>query len=263
MTKKQKAKTDNDISMTVVRPISIFIARLFSKTNITPNQITLLNFIILAPLTFYFLIQGTYINNLVALFFIFGYSLFDAVDGSLARMKSLESKLGSWLDSSLGTIYQNLLFCAIIIGVYIKTENWLWFLPGIFVLFGQNIANYLGFRYERDFGFDAYSGSKKFNQKFANLKKISLWDSFCKNIIVPSKFLYIFLFCCRYLLVLGILFNRLDIFLTIFAITINIRWLTMYFLYLRYLYDTKSKLYTVKFLAELYKYKNEDNRKNS
>lgn len=261
MNKEQQKRKDADFSVVLMRRVATFVAQSLVKTSITPNQVTILTFVIFVPLIFYSLIQGTYINNLIALFLIFGYSFFDLVDGLLARMKSLESKLGRWLDGSLGTIYQNLLFCSITIGVYAKTENWLWFLPGIFVLFGQSIANYLGFRYEREFGFDDYLGSKELNQKFADLKRVSLLDSFLKNIIVPSNIIYISLFCCRYLLVLGILFNRLDIFLLVFGITINVRWLSMYFLYSYYLSDKKSQLFTVKFLAELYKNKNKSNRK--
>lgn len=255
MTKKRK---DNDPSVVILRQLANFIAELLAKTGITPNQVTVLNFIIFVPLILYSLIQGTYINNLIALFFISGYSIFDSVDGLLARMKSLESKLGDWLDGSLGTIYQNLTFCAVIIGVAKSAGNWHWFFPGLILLFGQNMANYLGFRYDRDFGFDAYLGSEEFNQKFANVKRISFLDSFLKNVIVPSNFVYIFIFCCRYLLILGLILNRLDIFLIVFAITINLRWLSMYFLYLRYLSGAKSKLYTIRFLKELSLKKNEN-----
>lgn len=258
MAKEQQKRKDNDPSVVILRHLANFIAKLLAKTGITPNQVTVLNFIIFTPLIFYFLVKGTYIDNLIALCLIFVTIILDLCDGILARIKSIQSKFGAWLDGSLDRIFQFLIFCAVIIGVFRNTGNWQWFLPGLGVLFGQNIANYMGFCYDREFGFDVYLGSKEFNQKFANVKRISFLDSFLKNIIVPSNFIYISLFCCRYLLVLGILFNRLDIFLIAFGITINVRWLSMYFLYLRYSYGTENKLYTIKFLKELSLKKNEN-----
>jgi len=249
----EQQQKDNDPSVALMRKVANFIAKILKNTRITPNAITVLNFLIFTPLIIYFLIRGTHIGILIALFLIFVRAIFDLVDGSLAKMKSLQSKFGAWLDSSLDEVFQNLIFLAVIIGVVNSTGNWQWFLPGLVVLFGQNMANSICARYSHVFGFDDYSGSEKFNNKFLELNKISRLDSFLKNIIVPVNPFYIFFFTCRYLLVLGILFNRLDIFLIAFAITINVRWLVMYFLYLRYLYNTKSKLYTIKFLNEIEK----------
>ena len=256
MVKEQKKKRDKDSIVAILRYIANFIVKLLAKTGITPNQITILNFLIFTPLIVYYLIRGTYIDNLIALFFIFLRTIFDLVDGSLAKIKSLQSKFGACIDGNLDMILQYLIFCAVIIGVVNSTGDWQWLLPGLVLLFGQSMANVIGLRYELTFGLDSYMGSEEFNNKFSNLKKISLLDSFLKNIIVPSKSIYILFFTCRYLLTLGILFNRLDIFLIVFAITINIRWLAMYFLYLRHLCGTESKLHTVKFLKELSSRKN-------
>lgn len=252
MSEKQKIRKDNDPSTILMRWMVNPFTKLLAKTDITPNQITVLNFIILVPLIVYFFIQGGYLDNFIALFLMGVYSMFDLIDGKLARIKSMQSKFGHWLDGGLDRIFQFLILCVITLVIVRNMGSWQWLLPGLGVLFGQNIANFIGSRYENDFGFDVYSGSEEFNRKFSGLKKISFLDSFLKNIIVPSNLFYIFFFTARYLLLLGILFNRLDIFLIAFAITINIRWLTMYFLYLRYLYGTESKLYTVKFLRELY-----------
>jgi len=252
MLKQQKEKKkDNDPSYVILRRLSLKIVNVLAKTSITPNQITVGGFIIFTPLIIYFFIRGSRIDNLIALGFIFISVVIDLCDGTLARVKSMQSNFGQWLDGSLDKMFQLMIFIAIVIGIVLKTHNDLWYIVGIILLFGQSMADYMGFCYEK-LGFDFYSGSKDFNSKFTNLKKISFLDSFLKNIIVPSNLFYIFFFTCRYLLLLGVLLNRLDIFLIVFAITINIRWLTMYFLYLRYLYPVESKLYTIKFLRELY-----------
>ena len=257
----KEKRRDNDSSVALMRHLANFIAKILAKTEITPNVVTVLNSVVFTTSVVYFLVQGRYITNLIALFIMVLRSIFDLVDGSLARIKSLESKFGDWLDGSLDVVFDYLVLSATIINVARGTEDIKWFSVGLVMLVGRGMANFIGVQYERDFGFAADSGSREFNRKFKRLKKISPLDSFLKNIIVPSQFIYFFFFCCRYLLMLGILFNRLDIFLIIFATTINIRWITMYFLYLRYLHGTESKLYTVKFLVELYKYKTKINRR--
>lgn len=251
MTQQSKKRKDSDPTVVLLRYAAGFVAQLLAKTKITPNQITVLNFVIFTPLILYFFIKGTYLDNLIALFFIFVQMIFDLCDGLLARMKSLGSEFGAFLDSSLDGVLQGLIFISVIIGTIRITGDWQWLIPGLIVLFGQSMANCMGLRYEKEFDFDAYCGSQEFSQMFSPAKKISWLDFFLKNIIVPSKHIFILFFTCRYLLVLGIIFNRLDLFLIIFGITINIRWLSMYFMYLRYLYGTESKLFTIKFLKEL------------
>jgi phosphatidylglycerophosphate synthase len=251
MLKRQKRK-DNDPSMIIMRQISYLVAKILSKTKITPNQITVFNFIIFVPLILFFFIKGTYIDNLIGLGLIIITVILDLCDGVVARIKSLSSTYGGWLDSSLDSIFQSLLLVAIVIGLFQNTGEVKWFIVGLLMIFGQNMANVMGALFDKNFGFEAYSGSSEFTNKFINKPKLSLLDAYLKNIIVPSNFIYTFIFTCRYFLVMGILLNRLDLFLIFFSITINIRWISMWFLYLVYLAGKKSNLYTVNFLRELY-----------
>ena len=248
---KESNRKDNDPSVAAVRHLANSIVKIMAKTNITPNQITVLNFVIIVPAVLYCLLQKDYIYNIFALLFIFVYSLIDLVDGVLARTKSLQSKIGQWLDCSLGIIYQNLIFYVVILRVARYAGTWQWMIPGMFVLFGQNMAHYMGYRYEKDFGFDAYLGSEGFNKMFIDIKNLSILDVFLKNIIVPSNFIFISIFCCRYLLVLGLLFNRLDLFIIAFGATINIRWISMHVLYTLYLSGNKTGLQTVSILRKI------------
>jgi len=247
----QNTEKDNDPSVTPVRLIGNLAAKLFLKTNITPNDITLGKFIILLPFTLFFLAKGGYLNNLIALGLIFVNSVFDSVDGAIARAKSLKSKLGAWMDGMLDVYFLNLVLIAVAWNVVQTTGEPLWFFGGLFALFGQDLSNIMGSFFERKFGFDCYSGSANFRKKFIGLKKISLLDHFLKNIIVPSNFLYTFFFTCRYLFVLGIISNRLDLFLVAFAILINIRGIAMSLIYALYLSLNKTKFYTIKFLREI------------
>lgn len=253
----KNSRKDNDPSIKPLRILASYIAKILFKTGITANQVTIFSFIIFVPIVIYLIIQGKYLYNLIALGLIFITIIFDLSDGVLARLRSEQSKFGAWLDGSLDTIFQSFLLIAVIICTVKQTGNPQWFIIGMIMLFGQTMAHFVGFNYSRDFGFDSYSGSEIFNCKFNNLKRIPLFDSYLKNIIVPSNLAYISIFTVRYLLTLGILIDRLDIFILVFSITINIRWLSMFLLYLKFLaIDSESKLYTIKFLKEIHEESN-------
>lgn len=240
-----------DPNVIPIRLIANQIVRILMKTKITPNQVTVWKFILLLPLIAYFFLRGGYIDNIIALFLLVVSTIFDLVDGSLARMKSMTSKLGGWLDGILDLILSNIVLGAVTLGVMRITGNPHWALAGLACLFGQDLANVMMSYFEKKFDFSCEMGSEEFDQKFKKIGKISLWDSFLKNIITPTRLTYIFFFTMRYLLLLGVFFYRLDIFLIAFAIAINIRWSAMFYLYVKYLEDSKNKLYTVKFLKEL------------
>ncbi len=251
-TRRKKYKhRDNDPSSELLRWFARRIAELLAKTNITPNQVTIWKFIILLPPILYFFIRAAYIDNLIALSLIVVSAVFDLVDGSLARIKGMSSRLGGWLDGMLDVIFLDLILMTITIGVIKITGNPYWLVAGFLALAGQDVTNVMGSFFEREFGFDCYASSKEFNRKFAKAGKLSPLDSFAKNIIVPSNFTYTFFFTCRYLLLLGIILYRLDLFLIVFALMINIRWIAMCFVYGKYLQGGKSKFYTIKFLKEI------------
>lgn len=245
-------RKDNDFCVAMLRKMAMFVVKILAKTSITPNQVSIFNFLIFTPVILYFFGKGTHLDNLIALFFIIVTMVFDLCDGTLARMKHLQSKLGNWLDGSFDGISQILMFCAVTVGVINNTGNHLWIFAGLAVLFGQSMANIMGLRYEHDFAFDSYTGSERFNNKFNGLKKVSFLDSFFKNIIVPSNFVYIILFTCRYMFLMGILFNKLNWFLVLFGLMINIRWIAMHIMYSLHLKEKESKLNTIRFLKEAY-----------
>jgi len=249
--KQQETRRDNDPSAVGIRWIANQIAKPLAKTNVTPNQVTFWKFVIFLPPILYLLIRGGYVDNLIAVLLMVLNSIFDLVDGSLARMKNMGSKLGGWMDGMLDVVFLDLVLLAVTLGVIKITGNPYWLIAGFLALVGQDVTNVMGSYFEREFGFDCYAGSKKFNHKFARVGKLSFLDSFARNIIVPSNFTYIFFFTFRYFLLLGVILYRLDIFIAAFAVMINIRWIAMCLVYGKYLQGGKSKLYTIKFLKEI------------
>ncbi len=242
---------DHDPSVPPTRWLGSQITKLLIKTRITPNDISWTKLLILLPLSFYFLIQGKYLYNLIALFLVVLGSILDAIDGEIARKKKLASPAGAWLDGMSDVVFLQVILGAVAINVLKSTGDFFWLFVGVAAIIGQDATNVMGSFFTRDFDFNCYSGSEEFRKKFTKIKKISLFDSFLKNIIVPSNFIYTFFFTCRYLFLLGILFNHLEIFILLFAITINIRWIAMFYLYFKYLQERKTKFHTIEILREI------------
>jgi len=95
------------------RPLNRFLAK---YTSVTPNQVSLLSFI-LAIAAAYFLILGGYRNILIGASIAFVANIFDMVDGCLARATGLGSLLGKWLDAMIDFITFPLLVFALAVGL--------------------------------------------------------------------------------------------------------------------------------------------------
>lgn len=232
----QSKRKDNDGIISFLRIFAIWFAKILSKTRITPNQVTVLNFLIFTPLISALILVGGHINLWISLLVIVLTVVIDLADGALARIKGVFSDYGAWLDGSLDNIFQLFLLTIIVLAEFLHGADPAPVIAGILVLFGQGMAHVLGFMFKYELSFDPYSGS----QDFLAIKTKSPLGSFLKNIVVPSKFIYIFIFTARYLLVLGLLTNHLDWFLIAFGISINIRWIAMWFLF--YFYISKSSI---------------------
>jgi CDP-L-myo-inositol myo-inositolphosphotransferase len=110
------------------RKISISITKALIKTNITPNHITLISFSITALAALFFAL-GDYIYLVIGGGLIQLSIIFDCVDGEIARLKSLQSKTGEFLDAISDQLKQTILFCGIGIGIYTRTHYaWVWIL---------------------------------------------------------------------------------------------------------------------------------------
>jgi CDP-L-myo-inositol myo-inositolphosphotransferase len=88
---------DGYVSRYINRRISDPIAKLFTRTRITPNQISWASFS-LAVLSF---LSFIYNWNIAAGLLAQLSSIIDGVDGSLARLKGMSSAFGGFLDSIL------------------------------------------------------------------------------------------------------------------------------------------------------------------
>jgi CDP-L-myo-inositol myo-inositolphosphotransferase len=85
------------VSRHINRKISEPVARLLTKTKVTPNQVTWMAFGI-ALMSFFSFILG---QNIIAGLLVQLSSIVDGIDGSLARLKGMTSEFGGFLDSVL------------------------------------------------------------------------------------------------------------------------------------------------------------------
>ncbi len=91
---------DGIISRMLNRKISTRISAFLAGTGITPNQLTVLSFLLSLVASALFIIN-TRLSVVFAGILTQIHSIFDGCDGEIARLKFIESKYGAWLDGVL------------------------------------------------------------------------------------------------------------------------------------------------------------------
>ncbi len=108
---------DTYLNRTLSRPLT----RLFLRTSLSPNQITLLScFIGLLGAAYFF--QAGYWGLVLGALLLQLSAIVDCVDGEVARMKFLESPLGAWLDITLDTVVHIATFLGLGFAVWTQGE---------------------------------------------------------------------------------------------------------------------------------------------
>ena len=102
--------------------ISDFLTKFFVKLPLTPNQLSIIGFI-LGILSAYFFIQGDYISLVIAVILLQFSILFDFIDGRIARAKSMSTKYGQFLEVVTDHIEYPLIIGAVTYGVYIINNS--------------------------------------------------------------------------------------------------------------------------------------------
>ena len=107
---------DTRLDRWIHRPVANVIARLFSGTPVTPNQVTVCS---LAPalLSCAFFSVGGPAASWLAFFFFYLWSVLDHVDGALARLKQRASAWGRWLDDGCDIAASALILCGVFWGL--------------------------------------------------------------------------------------------------------------------------------------------------
>ncbi|MDI6793060.1 MAG: NTP transferase domain-containing protein [bacterium] len=134
MLKRLTKPQDGIVSRKMNRPVSAIFTKYLVKIGMTPNQATVITFLI-ALLAAYLVSKGRFITGglLVQL-----SSIFDGVDGELARLKYSSSYLGAWLDKVFDRVGTSFITLGAAWGYYQITQDiQIWIL--CFLVFLTNI----------------------------------------------------------------------------------------------------------------------------
>jgi phosphatidylglycerophosphate synthase len=135
---------DGLVSRHLNRHVSLFITRRLMRTRVKPNHVSLVT-LSLGVAAAVLAATGGWIHVALAGVLLQLQSILDGVDGELARLKHLHSKLGEWLDTLSDDLSVILFLGGVAVGVW-RTTGAAWgpWLGGIAVaaLIGQQVLYY-------------------------------------------------------------------------------------------------------------------------
>jgi len=132
-------KNDSFFTRILSRPISQRLTRLFLKTRFTPNQITILSFVLgLASAWCFF--QGGYQMGLSGAGLLLLSIWTDGVDGEVARIKFMETTMGGKLDIFCDNVVHMAVFFAIGRGLFHATGQVIFLYLGLLAALGSLIS---------------------------------------------------------------------------------------------------------------------------
>ncbi|MFQ5855441.1 MAG: CDP-alcohol phosphatidyltransferase family protein [Anaerolineae bacterium] len=131
----------------VHRPIENWIIRHIADLRITPNQMSLLTYLVAFGVTGLFLTGHLLLGVLLALV----VNVMDGLDGKLARVKGLTSRLGS-LEHSLDCLYEQSWYVAFAWAMYQRTGTPLPLLLGFVMLLFDTFARHVSMQFKQVMG---------------------------------------------------------------------------------------------------------------
>jgi len=137
------AKLDNDTGFSDVglgilyRKAAIQVAKIFVNTRVTPNQVTIMGFI-LGVISAMFFALGDYLFLILGIILLHLRIVFDFADGAVARAKNMCTNYGNWLDMVMDRLVDPLVFFGLCWGLYQEAQNpliWLFGFTSISTIF--------------------------------------------------------------------------------------------------------------------------------
>lgn len=195
------------------RRLSSHLTRLFLKTSVTPNQITLISFLV-GLISGLFFWKGGYTNGIIGALVFQVSAVLDCCDGEVARLKAMQSRIGQWLDVVCDNVVHVVLFLAMAWAIYSATGSPSELVLGSLASIGSLLS--LGFvlLLQRQPPVDPWSPHA--NDRYGLLRKVT-------DRLTNRDFSVI--------LLIFALLGRLDWFLWLAALGSNIFWVVLLWLY--------------------------------
>jgi len=200
-----RQSTENPIVDWIVVKVASLLLKPLSLTNITPNMVTFFSFFL--GITASVLLALSIYPMLVVLLFFLSF-VFDRVDGGLARIKGITSKIGDFSDS----LFDRIIDAMLIFGICYNIGG-MW-MTGFILLFGV----YMTFT----MGVTILSGNSK--ESMDNTKNLTNQSGFLRFLIIGrgTRIFALFFFLA---------INNLSLMILLLAIIQNLYWLTASFVY--------------------------------
>ena len=190
--KNLNKQQDGIIARYFNRPISIWISKKLSFTNITPNQISIFAFSVACIASLLFA-MGSYIPLIIGGILAQISSIIDGCDGEVARLKYQESSYGGWFDAVLDRYADAFLLFGLTWHLYSNGGGNLYLIIGFFAITGSFMLSYTADKY----------------------------DNLMKNYI-NTRYIRIGRDMRIFVMLLGALFNQVELILIFVAVVMNI-----------------------------------------
>lgn len=139
--------TDGQVSKFLNRPISLRISRFLVKTEIKPNVISFISFLICVFSAFFFS-AGNYFSLIIGGLLAQFSSIVDGCDGEVARLKFQKSNYGAWFDAVLDRYADAFLLFGLTYHVYSLSGSHLSLLIGFMAILGTFMNSYTADKYD-------------------------------------------------------------------------------------------------------------------
>jgi len=138
-------ETENYLDRWLYRPVGFCIAKALCGTCITPNMVTVFSIFVGAAVGPLFYLNNLKIN-LLGIMLLVSANILDCVDGQLARLTGIKSKIGRILDGLAGDIWFTIIYVFLALRLKNEFGTYLFFIPAVISGFSHliqaNITDY-------------------------------------------------------------------------------------------------------------------------
>jgi len=143
-----KKDTDGPVSKYLNRPLSMRLTKYLLNTQLSPNKISFLSFIISLVASFFFFL-GKYTYLLLGGFLAQASSIIDGCDGEIARLKLQSSKFGAWFDAVLDRYADAFLLFGLTMYAYNPAKPFVVLFTGFMAIIGSFVNSYMADKYDQ------------------------------------------------------------------------------------------------------------------
>jgi len=213
------------VSSKIQDKISKFLVSYLAKTRITPNQITVFRFIVITPLSVFFLSFGTYVFGVVGVFLFILNNILDYVDGDLARAKNISSPTGDFIEHIVDILCENLLIVGVALGSYAYANDISIFIMAIASIIVINVTKIFSIHLDLDHQEKAIP-SKILDGSFK-------YDNVILAIVCPENQILKVILFPSFLIVITTFLNLMFVSLYLIPVLCSIRAIAMFYVLYR------------------------------